>query len=227
MKQSHQTVCALVSGGLDSCVMLAELSRRYQRVQPVYVRHGLRWESAELRRLRQFLAAIAPTQRHRLMPLRVLSMPVNDLYDAHWSLTGQGTPDAISSDETMYLPGRNLMLLAKAAVYCALHRLPAIAIGSLRGNPFTDATPQFCNAFARAAGLALRVNLRVIAPYRRMPKHRIIQRGVNLGLPLDLSFSCVSPRHGRHCGHCNKCAERQRAFAIARVTDPTRYAVRH
>jgi len=210
LPRDRRAVCALVSGGLDSCVMVAELARRYRKVFPVYIRQGLIWEAAELRHLRRYLKAI------HAEPLTVLDLPVADLYRRHWSTTGRQTPGAKTPDNAVYLPGRNLMLLAKTAVFCALHQIPAIAIGTLAGNPFPDATPEFFRDFGRLAGV------RVLAPFRRLTKTQVIRRGRRL--PLQWSFSCLHPQRGRHCGRCNKCAERQQAFAAAAVPDQTRYA---
>jgi 7-cyano-7-deazaguanine synthase len=204
-------VCALVSGGLDSCVMLAELANQYKKVFPVFIRQGFIWEQTELRHLRRFLRA-APINHE---PLTILHLPIRDLYGNHWSITGRRVPHAKTPDAAVYLPGRNLMLLSKAAVFCALHKIPVIAVGTLRRNPFPDATPKFFRDFTRLSGVE------VIAPFRRVTKTQVIRRGKNL--PLRLSFSCIAPKRGRHCGRCNKCAERQKAFRTAGVQDGTRY----
>src|SRR5438552_12000739 len=82
-------LAALVSGGLDSAVLLAEAARLHPAVHPLYVRFGLAWEEAELSHLGRFLSAVACAA---LRPLVVLDMPVADLYGAHWSITGQGVP---------------------------------------------------------------------------------------------------------------------------------------
>jgi 7-cyano-7-deazaguanine synthase len=225
MQPERQSICALVSGGLDSCVMLVELVKRHAKVYPVFIRHGLIWEEAERRHLRRFLRAITitPLTTH-YAPLTILDLPVRDLYSGHWSTTGRRIPGRTSPDAAVYLPGRNLLLLSKAAIFCARHDISTIAIGSLRGNPFPDATPAFFRQFATAAGGALGCRLRVIAPLRCLTKAQVIRRGARLGLPLHLSFSCIAPRRGQHCGRCNKCAERQRAFVEAGVEDHTRYA---
>jgi 7-cyano-7-deazaguanine synthase len=216
-----RSVCVLVSGGLDSCVLLAALARRYRKIYPVFIRHGLVWEHAELVHLRKFLrAAKIPC----VQSLTVLDLRVRDLYGAHWSTTGRRVPHATTPDEAVYLPGRNLLLLSKAAVFCALHQIDAIAIGSLGHNPFPDATPKFFRDFAKAAGKALDFRIKIIAPFRALTKEQVVRRGHRLGLPLHLSFSCLAPRRGLHCGHCNKCAERRRAFHAARVADRTKYA---
>ncbi len=211
-----RSVCALVSGGLDSCVLVAELAKTYRHVHPVYVRQGFAWETAELRHLRRYLRAV------RTRPLAILDLPVRDLYGNHWSVTGQRVPGVKTRDEAVYLPGRNLMLLSKAAVYCALHRIPVIAVGSLSHNPFPDATPKFFRDFSKAAVDALNFPVNIIAPLRTLTKEQVVRRGKHL--PLRLSFSCLAPKNCRHCGRCNKCAERQRAFREAGLRDRTRYA---
>ena len=212
-------VCALVSGGLDSCVMLAELAREYRKVYPVFIRYGLVWETAELRHLRKFLG---DARIPRVQFLTVLDLPVRDLYGAHWSTTGRRVPNARTPDEAVYLPGRNLLLLSKAAVFCALNKIDTIAVGSLDHNPFPDATPGFFREFASVASTALNSHVKVIAPFRALSKEQVVSRGKSL--PLNLSFSCIAPRRGMHCGRCNKCAERQHAFCEAGVQDLTRYA---
>lgn len=212
-------VCALVSGGLDSCAMLAWLGQRYERVHPVFVEQGLVWEKAELRSLRRFLHALPSTL---YAPLTILSLPAGDLYGRHWSTTGKSVPNATTPDEAVYLPGRNLMLLSKAAVFCALHQISVIALGSLGHNPFADATPQFFRGFAAAAGAAVGQRLKVIAPFRRMKKAAVIRQGCDL--PLHLSFSCLAPVRGKHCGVCNKCFERRQAYRVAGVKDATKYS---
>ena len=215
------TVCVLVSGGLDSCVMLAALARRYRKVYPMFIRHGLVWEHAELAHLRRFLRAV---KTPCVQSLTFLDLPVRDLYGAHWSTTGRRVPHATTPDEAVYLPGRNLLLLSKAAVFCALHQIDTIAIGSLGHNPFPDATSKFFCDFAGAAGEALDFHVRIVAPFRALTKEQVVRRGRRLGLSLHLSFSCIAPRRGRHCGRCNKCAERRRAFHTADIADSTKYA---
>jgi 7-cyano-7-deazaguanine synthase len=209
----NRSVCALVSGGLDSCVMLAELAKKYKKVYPIFVRHGLVWEKIELQSLKKFLRA---AKIPRVAPLTVLNLPVRDIYGAHWSTTGRKVPHAKTPDEAVYLLGRNLLLLSKAAVFCADRNIHTIAVGSLSRNPFPDATPKFFKNFAKTASNALNFPIKIITPLRNLTKEQVVRRGKNL--PLHLSFSCISPKNGRHCGRCNKCAERKRAFASLRAS---------
>jgi 7-cyano-7-deazaguanine synthase len=214
-------VAALVSGGLDSCVMLSELCRTNERVLPVYVRAGLVWEKEELAALERFLAATPSASRARL---RVLDLPVQDLYGAHWSLSGSGVPGYDGAVDSNYLPGRNLLLLAKVVVLCALADADRIAIAPLSDNPFADGTPEFFRAFADVASRALSTRLSIETPFRSLDKAEVIRRGRDL--PLELTLSCIQPSDGVHCGECTKCAERKTAFTSAGVADHTRYARR-
>lgn len=214
----NRRACVLVSGGLDSCVLLAHLAERGREITPLYVQAGLVWERVELIWLRRFLARL---NHPALKPLRRLSLPVEDIYQSHWSTTGQAVPGAHTEDSAVYLPGRNLLLLSKAAIYCSLNRIGVIALGLLKGNPFPDATPAFLRDLARLAGDALTHPLEIVTPFSNLSKAEVIDLGRDF--PLELTFSCIRPVGEKHCGGCNKCAERRRSFAKAGVTDGTDY----
>ena len=213
-------VAVLCSGGLDSCVLLIDLARRTGRAVPLFVRAGHPWEDAERAALGRFLDAVAEPV---VAPPRDLALPMGDVYGAHWSMSGQGAPGWGAPDEAVELRGRNLVLLSKALVAAAIEGWPTVAMGSLAGNPFPDATPHFFAAIAAVGSEALRSSLAVVAPYREFSKSDVIRRGADL--PLELTLSCLRPTpDGRHCGDCNKCRERVEAFAAANVADRTRYA---
>lgn len=213
-------VAVLCSGGLDSAVLLAEMARVAGAAVPLFVRAGHVWEPAERRALADFLAAVGDA---RIAPVEELALPMADVYGAHWSVTGRHHPGWDAPDEAVELRGRNLVLLAKALVAGAVRGWPTVAIGTLAGNPFPDATPEFFATLAAAASAALRAPLAVIAPFRDLTKAQVIRRGV--GLPLGRTLSCCHPTPtGGHCGDCNKCRERADAFARAGVPDPTAYA---
>ena len=211
-------LAVLVSGGLDSAVLLGEALATRPAVTPIYIRTGSAWELVEAEHLRRFLDAM---RRPELKPLVTLDQPVEDLYDRHWSVTGEHVPDADSPDEAVYLPGRNVLLLAKAMLWCHLNRVPELALAPLAANPFPDATPGFFSAFQNAVNRAVGGRVAVRWPYLRLTKADVIRRG--RALPLEHTFSCLRPAAGQHCGTCNKCAERRRAFADAGVPDPTDY----
>lgn len=209
----------LTSGGLDSSILLAHLARRGEQVQPIYVRFGLFWQEAELAALRRFLEAVGGSRKR---PLVVLDMPVADLYGDHWSMTGHDVPGKDTSDEAVYLPGRNLLLLVKAATWCQLNNIDTLALAPLRSNPFADATADFFTIFESLVNRGPPGRVRIVRPFAEMSKLEVMKLGRDF--PLELTFSCIAAKDGLHCGGCNKCAERQEAFQLIGVVDPTSYA---
>jgi 7-cyano-7-deazaguanine synthase len=219
LADAPSSVAVLVSGGADSAILLAEFLRRGSIVHPLYVRCGLAWEAVEYAHLTRFLAAVAAPE---LRLLTVLEQPVADLYpSSHWSRTGVGVPGADTTDDAVFLPGRNVLLLAKALLWCHLNGVAAVATAPLEANPFPDATPEFFADYARVVSGAVAGDVRVLTPYRGLHKDAVLRRGRQL--PLELTFSCIRPVLERHCGACNKCAERRDAFAAAGLPDRTPY----
>ena len=212
-------LAVLASGGLDSAVLLGEALRTYPAVFPLYVRTGLHWEPAERDHLDRFLAAV---RGPALRPLRVLDLPADDVYGRHWSVTGEGVPGADTPDDAVFLPGRNVLLLSKALIWCHLNGVPELATAPLGANPFPDATPEFFDDFAALVSRAVGGSVRVLRPYAELSKADVLRRG--RGMPLGETFSCLRPVGGRHCGRCNKCAERRAGFRAVGIPDPTVYA---
>ncbi len=211
----------LLSAGLDSMVLAAAEARKAP-VHPIYVSTGLAWEEAELAALGRLLSA--PPFAGRAEALARLSFTVRDLYPAtHWAIRGE-PPAFDTPDEDVYLAGRNVALLSKAAIYCSQHGIGRIAMGLLTGNPFPDATPRFFETMGTALSLGLAHAITIDAPFASMDKSDVIRLGVELGVPLQLTLSCMNPQRGVHCGQCSKCRERRDAFHDAQVDDATAYA---
>ena len=201
--------------------MLAASEARTSDVHPIYVSTGLAWEDQERAALARLLNS-APFQG--MAAPAQLTFTVRDLYaPTHWALRGE-PPAFDTPDEDVYLTGRNVILLSKAGIYCAQHRIGRLALGPLAGNPFPDATPEFFAAMARALSLGLAHGLDVVTPFASMEKGDVIKLGISLGVPLELTLSCMNPKGGDHCGQCSKCRERRDAFHEAGVPDPTSYA---
>lgn len=219
MTDQPTTIGVLASGGLDSSILVAHLLGQGNRVQPFYIRKGLYWQEHELAGLQKFLDAIATPN---LLELVVLDLPLADLYAGHWSLTGQETPAHDSPDEAVYLPGRNALLLVKPAIWCQLHGIEKLALAPLGTSPFEDAGEKFLADFQSALNRGAPHPVQFLSPFGKMNKQQVMALGRKL--PLELTFSCIAPAGGLHCGRCNKCAERQHAFRDADITDKTSYA---
>ncbi len=202
MKKKAESA-VLASGGVDSSVLLAWAARRHSAVYPLFVESGYLWEKAEIYWLSKYLRAL---KNRKIKPLTRLRVPVGDLELPSWAKGEAPVPGRRSGDAAVYLPGRNLLLLSKAGVFCAQHKIPTLYLGILKGNPFPDSKPAFLKATQQAIGLALKRSVAVKAPFSTLNKKAVARWGH--GLPLNFTFSCLSPRGLRPCGRCNKCAER-------------------
>jgi 7-cyano-7-deazaguanine synthase len=226
----------LFSGGLDSAVLVAEALARGRSedaergsVRAIYISVGFAWEAEERAMAARLFAS--PPFAGVVDPFVELRFDMRDVFPAtHWAVRGR-PPSFDTPDEDVFLDGRNVILLSKAAVYMSsvLPRSPEtirLLLGSLAGNPFPDATPEFFAAMGRALSLGLDAAIEIDAPFASLHKPDVIRRGIDLGVPLELTLSCMQPKNGLHCGRCSKCRERRDAFREAGVEDPTAYRER-
>jgi len=217
---SEKYTAVLFSGGLDSAVLIADEIQQ-TRVQPLYVSVGFAWEAEERAIASRFLASPAIVQH--VEPLVHLDFDMRDVFtSAHWAVRGEA-PAFDTPDEDVFIDGRNVILLSKAAVFMARAGISRVSMAPLSGNPFPDATPDFFQAMSRALTLGLAHPIQIEAPFAKLHKSDVIRKGVALGVPLELTLSCMQPVDGLHCGRCSKCRERRDAFNEAAVNDPTSY----
>ena len=217
--RTAKTIGLLISGGLDSTILLAYLLEKGYRVQPLYMATGCAWQQAEQRAVHQFVKALDDDAVENVVELQ---MPVGDLYGDHWSITGRDVPDSTTPDEAVFLWGRNPLLLVKAMLWCSMHAIPRLAMATLECNPFADATPCCFQQFEQALATATERKVEILRPFAGKSKQQVVALGAEL--PLHLTFSCLAPQGDRHCGDCNKCAERAVVLQSMPAGDPTIYA---
>src|SRR5688572_18219383 len=136
-EKKAQAVAVLFSAGLDSAVLLADAASTGPAV-PIYVASGLAWESGEERALDRLLSA-PPYGKNVGPPIR-LRVDMRDVFPpTHWAIRGEA-PAFDTPDSDVYIEGRNIILLSKAAVSMTRAGLTRVLLGPLAGNPFPDAT---------------------------------------------------------------------------------------
>lgn len=211
---------ALLSGGIDSTVLVQELLVQGDEVNAIAFDYGQRHQ-------RELIAA-----QHVASHLGA-HLDILDIGEVGALLRGSSqtdpqvnVPDGHYTDASMrvtVVPNRNMFMLSIAAAVAQAAGARFIAYAAHAGDHaiYPDCRPDFVvamNAALREAGTE--VNL--LAPFISLTKTDIVKRGHLYGAPLELTWSCY--RGGRlHCGRCGTCVERREAFALAEVKDPTEY----
>ncbi len=217
-------VC-LVSGGMDSCVTAAIARAENHELAFLHVSYGQRTEERE-RRAFLALADFYGVNRRLNASLDYLArIGGSSLTDARIPVSNAD----LSSAEipTSYVPFRNAHLLAIATSWAEVIGARAIYIGAVAedSSGYPDCRPEFYAAFQRVIEVGTRPTTRVEikTPVINLRKAEIIRRGLALGAPLDLTWSCYEAG-ARACGRCDSCALRLRAFREAGAVDPIPYA---
>ncbi len=216
----------LASGGLDSCVATAIAVREY-RVALLHVAYGQRTESRELAAFNALADFYQAEQRRvcRLDHLRQIGGS---------SLTDPNIPVERADLErkeipSSYVPFRNAHFLSIAVSWGEVIGARKIFIGAVAedSSGYPDCRPEYYEAFNRliAVGTKPETQLEIVTPVIHMRKSDIVRKGIELGAPLRLTWSCYQ-RQDVACGVCDSCALRLRAFQEAGFDDPIPYAIR-
>ena len=217
-------VC-LVSGGMDSCVTAAIAREENEEIAFLHVSYGQRTQARE-RRAFEELADFYKVSRRLVVSLEHLARIGGS------SLTDSSIPvseaDLASRDiPTSYVPFRNAHLLAAATSWAEVVEATCVYIGAVAedSSGYPDCRPEFYEAFQRVVDVGTRpeTRVRIRTPVIKLRKAQIIRRGLELGAPLDLTWSCYRAE-ALACGTCDSCALRLRAFREAGVADPIPYA---
>ena len=225
----------LVSGGMDSAVVLAIAREQGFVVHALSVRYGQR-HTSELdaaARVAQTLGAVA----HKTVNVDLRSIGGSALTDdIAVPLDTDHHPvgvDAVKDDiPVTYVPARNTIMLSVALGWAEVLGAADIFCGvnAVDYSGYPDCRPEFIAAFEQLANLATKagvegVGLRVHAPLQFLSKADIVREGLRLGVDFAQTVSCYqADNEGRACGHCDACRLRAEGFVAAGVADPTHYA---
>jgi 7-cyano-7-deazaguanine synthase len=216
---------AVLSGGLDSTVMLAWLRHEHHVVSALSFDYGQR-HVRELDSARDVANVLG-------VDWRVVNLTGLRRLLAHSALTDDAVavPDGHYAEDSMratIVPNRNAIMLAVATAVAVADKHDAVAFGAHAGDHFVypDCRPPFVTALQTALRLGnegmLPDDFAILAPFLTLTKAEVVALGAEMNAPLHLTWSCY--RGGDvHCGTCGTCVERREAFTLAGVVDPTRY----
>jgi len=216
----------LVSGGMDSAVVLALAREQGYAAHALSVRYGQRHIS-ELNAAATIAHALGAVA-HKTVALDLRSIGGSALTDeiAVPDAGGKGIPST-------YVPARNSIMLSVAlgwAEVLGAHDL-FCGVNAVDYSGYPDCRPEFIHAFEQLAHVATKAGMEgarlcVHAPLMRMSKAEIALEGARLGVDFSLTVTCYqADAEGRACGHCDACYLRAEGFRIAGIPDPTRYVL--
>lgn len=220
---SKSRAVVLLSGGMDSCVCAALAARDYHAAA-VHVSYGQRTEHREQK---AFLAIcdrlgirdrlLVRNEALRAIGGSALTDPKIAVPESH--VIGQDVP-------VTYVPFRNAHFLSVAVSWAEVLDASKIMIGAVEqdSSGYPDCRPAYYDAFNAVIKAGTKDGtIQIETPLIRMRKSEIVTLGLELGAPLDLTWSCYS-REDRACGVCDSCVLRLRAFRDAGAEDRIAYA---
>jgi len=219
-----QLAICLVSGGMDSCVTAAIAGEENDELAFLHALYGQRTEKREREAFEALADHFEVKQRLVISLEHLAKIGGSSLTDDRIPVTKAdlSAPGIPSS----YVPFRNAHLLAAAVSWGEVINATAIYIGAVAedSSGYPDCRPEFYDAFQNVLDIGTKPETRITiqTPVIAMRKSEIVQRGIELGAPLELTWSCYRESE-LACGNCDSCALRLRAFREAGAPDPIPY----
>ncbi len=214
-----KAVC-LLSGGPDSAAAAAVAKREGYELCCLSFNYG-QIAAKEIESAKKIAKALG-TKEHRVVDISFL----RELYGPGiTALTDERMQMPEKFEQSVIVPFRNGILLAIAAGYASTVGAEAIFYGAQGDDArhYPDCRQEFVSAISRAISSGTESKLAVRNPLGGKTKAEVIKLAAELGVPLELTWSCYL-NGGLHCGRCESCRNRKRAFAEAGIKDPTTYA---
>ena len=213
----------LLSGGMDSCVCAALAARDFDAAA-VHVSYGQRTEDRERQAFLGICDRLGMRQRLVVRNEALKAIGGSALTDERMPVPES---HSIGSDVPVsYVPFRNAHFLAVAVSWAEVLEAEKVFIGAVEpdSSGYPDCRPAYYRAFNEVVRVGTKDGrIEIVAPLIAMRKAQIVTLGLELGAPLDLTWSCYS-HQDRACGVCDSCVLRLRAFREAGVVDPIPYA---
>jgi 7-cyano-7-deazaguanine synthase len=215
----------LVSGGMDSCVTAALARGGVAELAFLHISYGQRTEARERQAFNSIADHYCVNQRLDVSIEYLAKMGGSSLTDTNMPVS---TADLESREiPTSYVPFRNANMLAIATSWAEVIGASAVYVGAVAedSSGYPDCRPEFYAAFQRAVdtGTKTGTQIKIRTPIIAFSKAQIVKKGIELGAPLHLTWSCYQAED-LACGTCDSCALRLRGFEKAGLTDPIRYA---
>ena len=230
MNERHKQAVVLLSGGMDSCVSTALARERHGagNIAALHAGYGQRTQAREHQAFEDIANFYAIRQRLVVQLDHFRAIGGSALTDSKIAVPeGESSgPSPYGNIPVTYVPFRNAHFLSVAVSWAEAIGAEAVYIGAVAedSSGYPDCRPEYYRAFQELVRVGTRpeTNIEIVTPVIALRKSEIIRRGVELGAPLHLTWSCYQSEDAA-CGACDSCLLRLRAFDEAGVPDPIPY----
>lgn len=221
---SKDIAICLVSGGMDSCVTAAIARAESEKIAFLHISYGQLTEARERKAFNDIGDHFGIDKRLDVSIEYLAKIGGSSLTDRNIEVT---EADLGSTDiPTSYVPFRNANMLAIATSWAEVIGANKIYVGAVSedSSGYPDCRPEFYEAFEKTidAGTRPETCISIKTPIIHLRKSEIVKKGIELGAPLHLSWSCYRAEDFA-CGTCDSCALRLRGFSEAGENDPIAY----
>ncbi|MDI6641059.1 MAG: 7-cyano-7-deazaguanine synthase QueC [Elusimicrobiota bacterium] len=218
----------LLSGGVDSATTLAIAKSRGYKIYALTVNYGQK-HSKEIKCAKK-IGKYFKVAQHKIFQLNLAQFGGSALTDKKIKIPVK--QEFISSKSEIpltYVPARNTILLGIATCWAEVIAANAIFIGAnaIDYSGYPDCRPQFIESFQKVISVGTKSGaegkeIKIIAPIINMKKSEIIRKGLQLGVPFELTWSCYRGEK-KACGVCDSCKIRLKGFSEVGIPDPIEY----
>ena len=221
---SKSKAVVLLSGGMDSCVTTA-IANQTHSLALLHASYGQRTEERELRAFEEIADFYGVRERLVVRFDSLAQIGGSALTDSGIAVP-ESLPDNSATIPITYVPFRNAHFLSAAVSWAEVIGATAIFIGAVfeDSSGYPDCRPEYYETFAQLVRVGTRpeTQIEIVTPVIHMHKSEIVRKGVELGAPLALTWSCYQSDY-EACGVCDSCRLRLRAFSQTGHTDPIAY----
>jgi 7-cyano-7-deazaguanine synthase len=223
MSKNKDLAVVAVSGGMDSCVTAA-IANENHRLAFVHINYGQRTEKRELKAYNDIAEFYGVRERLVIDYTHLSKIGGSSLTDKNISVTKADLEN--KSIPTSYVPFRNANILSACVSWAEVLNAKSIFVGAVYedSSGYPDCRPDFFSAFEKMIDLGTKpeTKIKIETPIIHLSKSEIVKKGIELGAPLHLTWSCYQ-NEDEACGVCDSCALRLRGFQQAGVEDPIQY----
>ena len=214
----------LVSGGMDSCVTAALANEENDELAFLHISYGQRTEARERKSFNDIADFYGVEKRLDISIEHLAKIGGSSLTDNNIAVTEADLEN--KEIPSSYVPFRNANMLSIAVSWAEMVGANAIYIGAVAedSSGYPDCRPEFYEAFQKTidAGTKPETHIKIRTPIIHLSKAEIVKKGIELGAPLHLTWSCYRSED-LACGTCDSCALRLRGFEQAGEKDPITY----